>query len=181
MSPAVDPDALGESTAPGSPLYATVVELLYREADLLDNYRFSDWLELLDPGIEYVMPVRTSQFLADGKGFSDSATFFSDDLESLTTRVRRLETEFAWAETPPSRTRHFVSNVIVESDIDDAGVLEVRSGFLITRTRADLDYQMFTGLKDDRLVDGEDGLKVASRTILIDQTAITSTNLSIFF
>jgi 3-phenylpropionate/cinnamic acid dioxygenase small subunit len=166
---------------PHTELHGRVVEFLNREAELLDSYRFTEWLDTLSPDIRYRMPVRTTQFLPDGDGFHHDFDFIDDDFATLETRVKRLETEFAWAETPPSRTRHFVSNVIVESDLDDAGVLEVRSGFLITRTRADLDYQMFTGLKDDRLIDGEDGLQVASRTILIDQTAITSTNLSIFF
>lgn len=169
-----------DSTRPGSPLHAEVVELLYREADALDNYRFSDWLEMLAPELEYVMPVRTTQFLVDGKGFNGEATFFSDNLESLTTRVRRLETEFAWAETPPSRTRHFVSNVLVEPAGD--GRLDVRSSFMITKTRQDTGYQLFTGERQDGLRRGEDGAMLfARRVILPDQTVISATNLSIFF
>jgi 3-phenylpropionate/cinnamic acid dioxygenase small subunit len=179
MSAGVDPSST-ESTAPGSPLYAEVVELLYREADAFDNYRFDDWLAMLAPEIEYVMPVRTTQFLVDGMGFNGEATFFTDNLESLTTRVRRLETEFAWAETPPSRTRHFVSNILV--DPADDGELSVRSSFMITRTRQDKGYQLFTGERQDRLRRSDEGrLLFARRVILPDQTVITATNLSVFF
>jgi PAH dioxygenase small subunit len=179
MSAGVDP-AASESTGPGSALHSEVVELLYREADAFDNYRFDDWLSMLAPEIEYVMPVRTTQFLVDGKGFNDDATFFRDNLESLTTRVRRLETEFAWAETPPSRTRHFVSNVLVDHAED--GQLDVRSSFMITRTRQDHGYQLFTGERQDRLRRADDGrLLFARRVILPDQTVITATNLSVFF
>jgi PAH dioxygenase small subunit len=168
------------ATAPGSEIHSTVLAFLYREADALDNYRFDEWLSMLAPEIEYVMPVRTTQFLVDGKGFDESATFFSDNLESLTTRVRRLETEFAWAETPPSRTRHFVGNVLV--DHGDEGMLDIKSSFMVTRTRQDNGYQMFTGERQDRLRRGDDGeLLIARRVILPDQTVITATNLSVLF
>lgn len=169
-----------EALLPGGDLYAEVTTLLYREADLLDNYRFAEWLQMLAPDIHYVMPVRTSQFLTDGKGFDPKATFFDDDLESLTTRVKRLETEFAWAETPPSRTRHFISNTMLEPGED--GEVRARSHFMVTRTRSDNGYQMFTGERQDTLRRRDDGALVfAERVILPDQTTITATNLSVFF
>jgi PAH dioxygenase small subunit len=162
---------------PHSELYGRVLEFLHREAELLDSYKFDAWLSLFTEDIEYRMPVRTTRFLTEGEGFEDFE-LMSENLASLTTRVRRLETEFAWAEVPPSRTRHFVSNVIVEQD---AGELEVRASFLLTRTRQDLDYQMYTGSRVDRLRPDGDGFKIARRTIFSDQTVITATNLSVLF
>lgn len=165
--------------APHTEGYGEVVAWLHHEAELLDGYRFAEWLELLSEDIAYRMPVRTTQFLTDGEGFHLDSEFFCDDFPTLATRVKRLETEFAWAETPPSRTRHFVSNVIVE----DTGAegLAVRSAFLVTRTRAELDYQMFTGVRHDRLVRVDGALKLRERVILVDQTVITATNLSVLF
>ena len=177
MSEAID---TGAPVKPGSELYAEVQYLLLLEADALDNYRFDEWLGMLTEDITYVMPVRTSQFLTDGKGFHQDSYLFSDDHESLTTRVRRLETEFAWAETPPSRTRHFISNVLIHEK--ESGELAVRSSFMVTRTRADQGYQMFTGERHDTVRRGEDGeLRFADRLILPDQTVITATNLSVLF
>ncbi len=168
------------SCAPGSPLYGEVVEFLYREADLLDSYRFLEWVELFTEDVRYDMPVRASQMRSAGKGFQEVA-FFDDNLVSLRTRVRRLETEFAWAEMPPSRTRHFVSNVLVAHG-EAGGELDVRLNFMVTRTRSDRGYQMFTGQREDRLRRGTDGtFKIARRRILPDQTALTSTNLSVLF
>ena len=169
--------SVSSEVLPNTELYGRVTRFLYHEAELLDTYRFADWLGLLAPEIEYRMPVRTTQFLTDGQGFHDFE-FFSDNIDSLTTRVRRLETEFAWAEVPPSRTRHYVSNVIVEESDDG---IDVRSNFFITRTRQDLDYQMFTGVRHDRLVPTEDSFAIARRTVLIDQTVLTATNLSVLF
>ena len=166
--------------SPSSALYGDIVEFLYREAELLDAYRFEDWLALFADDIRYVMPVRTTQFRAKGSGFHDVA-FLDENLVSLRTRVERLQTEFAWAETPPSRTRHYVSNILAEPGATP-NAFAVRSNFLITRTRADHGHQMFTGWREDVLRrDDAGGLKIAQRRILVDETVITGTNLSILF
>jgi PAH dioxygenase small subunit len=165
---------------PHTETYGRVLEFLHHEAELLDAYRFSEWIELFTPDVEYRMPVRTTQFLTDGEGFHDFE-FFVDDHATLTTRVKRLETEFAWAETPPSRTRHYVSNLRLEQE-PGGGELSARLNFMVTRTRQDLDYQMFTGQRRDRIVvRGEGDYAIRARTILVDQTVITATNLSVLF
>jgi hypothetical protein len=53
---------------------------------------------------------------------------------------------------------------------------------MITRTRSDHGHQMFTGQREDLLRRNEAGeIKIAGRRILIDQTVITGTNLSVLF
>jgi 3-phenylpropionate/cinnamic acid dioxygenase small subunit len=170
-------ETAGTPVLPHTELYGRVLEFLHREAELLDTYKFDAWLGLFTDDIDYQMPVRTTRFLTDGDGFEDFG-LMSENYASLTTRVRRLETEFAWAEVPPSRTRHFLSNVIVEQDGEE---LEARACFMVTRTRQDLDYQMYTGLRVDRLVRDGDSFKIARRKIFADQTVITGTNLSVLF
>jgi 3-phenylpropionate/cinnamic acid dioxygenase small subunit len=164
----------------GTPLYGDIVEFLYRESELLDTYRYEEWLTLFADDVRYFMPVRTTQFRAKGAGFHDVA-FFDENLVSLRTRVQRLQTEFAWAETPPSRTRHFITNVLVEPS-ERPNQFLVRSNFMVTRTRADHGHQMFTGWREDILRrDEANGLKIAQRRILTDETVITGTNLSVLF
>lgn len=167
------------SCAPGTPLYGRIVEFLYHEAELLDTYRFGEWLALLADDIQYVMPVRTTQFRSEGEGFQEVA-FLDENISSLRTRVKRLETESAWAEAPPSRTRHFVSNVLAEPGAR-ADEIAVRSSFMVTRTRADHGYQLFTGRREDVLRLAGDAMKIARRRILVDQTVITNSNLSVLF
>lgn len=175
----VKTDASLPAVLPHTETYGRVTEFLHHEAELLDDYRFDDWLGLFADDVLYRMPVRTTQFLVDGAGFHEF-DFFVDDYATLLTRVRRLETEFAWAETPPSRTRHFVSNLRLTRD-EASGELASRVNFMITRTRQDLDYQLFTGVRHDRLVTDGDGFKIRRRIILVDQTVITATNLSVLF
>ena len=181
MSAAPQTPGIGaEACAPGTPLYSEILEFLYREAALLDESAYAAWIELCAEDIHYIMPVRTTQFRARGAGFED-VSFFDEDINSLRTRVARLQTESAWAETPPSRTRHFVTNVLVKAG-ERPHEFAVAANFLVTRTRADQAYQMFTGRREDllrRVAPSE--YRIVSRRILIDQTVITSTNLSVLF
>lgn len=170
---------MSTAVLPSTDLYGRVCGFYFHEAELLDTYRFAEWVALFTPDVSYRMPVRTTKFLTQGEGFEEFE-FFNETIGSLTTRVKRLETEFAWAEVPPSRTRHFVSNIIVEEPEDEEG-LDVRSCFMVTRTRADLDYQTFTGARHDRILPAADGFAIQRRLILVDQTVITATNLSVFF
>jgi 3-phenylpropionate/cinnamic acid dioxygenase small subunit len=166
--------------APGTPLYGEIVAFLYREAELLDSYRFAEWVELFAEDVRYEMPVRTSQVRSSGSGFQQM-TFFDDNIASLRTRVKRLATDSAWAETPPSRTRHFVSNVLVEAG-ERPDEFAVGLCFMVTRTRSDHGYQMFTGRREDVLRRlGRRQFRIARRRILADQTVLTATNLSVLF
>ena len=172
-------DDAGDELSPADPRHGRVTQRLMVEADLLDEYRFEEWLALCADDIDYRMPTRTTRFLRDGDGFEDMA-FFVENYASLDTRVKRLQTDFAWAEAPPSRTRHFVSNVRV-FETPTEGEFLVRSSLLLTRTRSDLGYQMYTAARRDLWRDHAGDLKLARRRILLDQTALTGTNLSVFF
>ena len=172
--------AAADGCAPGTPLYSEILEFLYREAALLDDSDYPAWIELCAEDIHYIMPVRTTQFRAQGAGFED-VSFFDENINSLRTRVARLQTESAWAETPPSRTRHFLTNVLVNAE-KRPDEFAVAANFLVTRTRADQGYQMFTGRREDllrRVAPAE--YRIVRRRILVDQTVITSTNLSVLF
>ncbi len=166
--------------APGQPLYGEILEFVYREAELLDGNDFAAWIALFAEDVHYVMPVRTTRHRSHGSGFEEVA-FFDENIESLRTRVARLQTDAAWAEAPPSRSRHFITNVLVKPG-DHPGEFAVAANFLVTRTRAEQGYQTFAGRREDllRRVAPAD-FRIARRRILVDQTVITGTNLSIFF
>ncbi len=90
----------------------------------------------------------------------------------------RNETAYAWAEDPPSRMRHFVSNVRVREQSD--GSFDVRSNLLIFRTRQDQTApQILAGERHDllRRVDGR--LLLHRRVIYLDHTVIATHNFAI--
>jgi 3-phenylpropionate/cinnamic acid dioxygenase small subunit len=163
-----------------TPEYDEVTAFFIDEADALDGYRFDDWLGMLAPDIEYRMPVRLDRMPKDGAGFVEDMEFLSEDLSSLTTRVRRLGTKQAWAEQPVSRTRHLITNVRVHRT-DAESQLAVVSNFMVARSRWDRPYDLFTGERHDTLRREDGVLLLARRRVYLDQTHLLSHNLSIMF
>ncbi|MBM7588965.1 3-phenylpropionate/cinnamic acid dioxygenase subunit beta [Brevibacillus fulvus] len=157
-----------------------ITQFLHREAFLLDSRRFAEWLDLLADDIVYRMPLRATRENRDGSGIVEAMTFFEETKTSLTTRVNRLGTTSAWAEDPAPRTRHFVSNLIVEQ-MPDQQLVKARSNFLLKRSRAaDLSAEELFGERMDVLRKEKDGWKLVTRTIYPDQTVISMMNLSMF-
>jgi 3-phenylpropionate/cinnamic acid dioxygenase small subunit len=157
-----------------------LTEFLYREALALDERRFRDWLEFLADDIRYEVPVRvTREGLADWE-LSPTSRIFDDTKGTLEVRVRRLETDFAWAEQPPSRTRHFVTNVVVDpTDVD--GEYLVSSNVFIYRSRGDDPTPSFYSLfRKDTIRRSGDGFELARRWAALDQSLINAHNMSIF-
>src|SRR5215208_5733840 len=115
--------------------YLAICQALYQEAALLDQRRFEEWLQFLTEDVVYQAPVRMTR--ERGKpDISDEMFHFDDNYGSLRLRVERINTNFAWAEDPPSRTRHVVSNVqVFATEREDE--VEVRSGLLVYRNRGD--------------------------------------------
>ncbi len=161
-------------------IHNQITNLLYREAFLLDHQLYKEWLELLDEGLVYRMPVRVTLEGKDVNDLVDEMTYFEETKKSLTTRVNRLYTTSAWVNNPAPRQRHFISNIMIE-ETSDPDVYEVRSYFLYKRSRAlDHEIEQIFGERNDRIQKIGSEWKIASRTIHPDQAVITAMNLSMF-
>jgi 3-phenylpropionate/cinnamic acid dioxygenase small subunit len=106
-------------------------QLLEREARLLDQLRFDEWLALYAPECIYWVPATPS----GGDPRREVAISF-DDRRRLEDRIFRLRTGYAWSQAPKSRTVRMVSNVEVFATGEDA-VRMVRSNFLVSEFRPD--------------------------------------------
>lgn len=159
-----------------------IEQFLYDEAALLDDRRFSAWLALLDPELEYWMPVRSTRALGDeANEFTKlgETAFFDDDKASMEQRVTKLTTGFAWSEDPPSRTRHNVSNVRV---LDRGnGLIRIACNFLVVRTRLANDEDLWSGRREDTLRPNDRGFTIVKRHLFLDHVSLDAKNLSIFF
>jgi 3-phenylpropionate/cinnamic acid dioxygenase small subunit len=173
-----DAPGTGRRLHPGDPTYGEVVSWLYDEAALLDAHRFDEWLELLADDVVYRAPVRVTRAVGQGDGVSSGLSHFDETRASLETRVARLKETAAWAENPPSRTRHLVTNVRVWQL--DRGY-EVRSGLLLLRSRGGSPaYELLSGERHDRLRRAAHDLVLEHREIVLDQASLGTTNLSTF-
>ena len=87
---------------------------LYREARLLDDEQWDEWLQCYDPGVRFWMP----SWDDDGKLVEDPereiSLIFYPDRQGLEDRVFRIKTERSSATIPDTRTSHNVANVELE-------------------------------------------------------------------
>jgi phthalate 3,4-dioxygenase subunit beta len=164
----------------GSDVYNEVLDFVYREAELLDDRLHREWLALLTDDARYVMPVRvTSPHSLTDSAMTDME-HFDEDRYSLEKRVSRFETDHAWAEDPPSRTRRFVTNVRCwHGKSEDE--LHVVSNLLLFRSRGDIhDHDLLSARRNDALRREDGALKLAHREILVDESVLRTQNLAVF-
>jgi phthalate 3,4-dioxygenase beta subunit len=163
----------------GDPAHLAAHQFLVEEAALLDAADYAGWLALLCEDIRYVMPVRVTT--ARGAGFDSLADMghFDEDMYALRKRVQRLATDHAWTEDPPSRTRHFVTNVRTFRDACDD--LRVESALLLFRSRGDTrEADLISAGRTDLLRATADGLRLARRQITVDESVLRTQNLAVF-
>ena len=163
----------------GPEVYLEVLQFLYREAELLDAHRYEDWLEVLSDDFVYEMPLTLTRDRSEQQRVHDrEMEYFSENLESMRMRVRRLGTEYAWAEDPPTRTRHMVSNMIVVAG--DGGELVARSAFCVFANRGNrTDYELLVGSREDTLRRDSGRLMLGRRTLWLDQAVLGANSISI--
>lgn len=159
-------------------------QFLVDEAYLLDAQQYDAWLDTLTDDIRYVMPVRVTT--ARGAGFDTSPArgpgmaHFDEDKYSLTQRVARFATEHAWTEDPPSRLRHFITNVRT-FECDDSEDLIVESAELLFRSRGDVNESALVSCgREDLLRRRDDRWKLARRRIFVDESVLRMQNLAVF-
>jgi 3-phenylpropionate/cinnamic acid dioxygenase small subunit len=172
-----------------------VEQFLYREARLLDERRFHEWLELLTDDVRYWMAGRSNRYPKSSKAIAildpdryveddlpreDELAILDEDKTTLKARVARLDTGMAWAEDPPSRTRHLITNIEIEPG-ETGSDLKAYSNFIVYRSRSETEQDFYVGARRDvlRRVDG--ALKIADRKCIIDQNVLLAKNVSIFF
>jgi len=149
----------------------------------LDERKLREWFELLADDVRYWMPIRHNTLerptsVAEELSTPGEGYYFDDDIKSLKIRVERAYSKTAWAEVPPSRTRHLITNIRVKKD--DGNEIEVHSNFLVYRTRLETDKDMFVGTRQDLLRRADGSFKIARRTIILDQAVLDAKNISVF-
>ncbi len=125
------PETFGPVGGTTPALRFAVEEFLYHEADLLDTWRLDEWLDLFTEECLFLMP---STDRPDGDPFTEMF-LIQDDRFLLEQRVDSLMTKTAWAESPHSTMRHFVTNVRAVHLGD--GAVEATANVLVTRSRRD--------------------------------------------
>ena len=162
------------------PRHLQAHQFLVDEAYLLDAQEYEVWLETLTDDVRYVMPVRVTTARGAGFDTSPGMAHFDEDKYSLSQRVARMGTEHVWAEDPPSRLRHFITNVRTFAS-HDAEHLVVESAELLFRSRGDVNESALMSCgREDLLRWCDDRWKLARRRIIADESVLRMQNLAVF-
>lgn len=149
------------------------------EAELLDERRWEEWVDLFAPEAEYTAPIRVTR-KSPAPDIIDELGHFDDTKGSLALRAKRLRTDVAWAEDPPSHTRRLVTNVRVRPGEED-GTLAARTNFILYRSRGDLgQFDLIVGERQDLLRRAGETWLISKRRIILDQSSLSTKNLGVF-
>jgi 3-phenylpropionate/cinnamic acid dioxygenase small subunit len=106
------------------------VELIYREAFLLDEGRYEEWLQLFSPGGRYWVPLSRSQGERDAR-----LSIADEDMDLLRLRVERLASGRAHSQQPASVMQHVLQQPMLGEESTDTRVF--RTAFTYSECRQD--------------------------------------------
>lgn len=106
----------------------TVEAILYREARLLDEHRFPEWLALFAPDAIYWVPAG-----GDAPDPAKHVSLIYDDRQRMELRVDRVTGGRAFAQDPLSATVRAVTNIEITEHAD--GTVEAHSVLSIAELR----------------------------------------------
>jgi 3-phenylpropionate/cinnamic acid dioxygenase small subunit len=165
-----------------------IEDFLYREADLLDERRYEEWLALIADDIRYWMPMRRNVRLGDeAREFTRAdhdVNWFDEGKETLERRIKQIMTGVHWAEEPVSRISRLISNVqLLEVRPSPAAPAEVlvKCRLLVYRNRVETETDLLVGRREDVLRRSGADWRIARRKIILDQNVLMAKNLSFLF
>ena len=183
FNPVFDPDLLRR-----------VEQFYYAEARLLDERLYVQWLTLLSPDIQYIMPSRfiplarsntkdPEQIHALGNELSgygpDALPIREEGYGHLAQRAARALKPNAWAENPPPRTRRFVTNIEVEA-LAGARV-RVFGNFQLFHSQHGRPDHIFAGQRRDVLERADGSFRIAEREVILDGDIVRGASVALFF
>ncbi|MCP2338684.1 3-phenylpropionate/cinnamic acid dioxygenase subunit beta [Actinomadura rupiterrae] len=183
MTPATTPATVLETAdRVDAGLYVEVLQFVAREARLLDEERYPEWLALFTEDATYWVPGIENRSRHDRSGTHapERMAYFDDTIADLRHRVDRFTAPTAWAEDPATRHLHVVSNVEVEAG-EAPDELTVRSVFVNHRGQGSTDSAVLYGRRTDRLRRVEGRLRIAARKVVLSHATLPAKNINTFF
>ena len=172
----------GDGSAVDGQTHFEISDFLNKEARMLDEERYRDWFELLADDLRYWVPLRENRFRRDATAELDrkATALFDETKDTVDLRLQRLESGMAWAEDPPTRHVHMISNIEAYR-LEPADTFEVHSAFVLYRHRIERDDSTLFGRRRDVIRRNEQSFQLAGRLVLLQQSTLLTKNLSAFF
>ncbi len=155
-------------------LYSILLNFMYEEAEFLDNRDFNDWLNILDNSFTYTVSIGNNKFEEDVDG---GVVLCNDNIERVTIKLKRFETEFAWSEIPPSKTVRSISNIRI-AEIKSS-IITVHSNEILYRNRNNTENEIIYCRRIDNIIVNENKLSLMSRKVNIESGVMATRSLSL--
>jgi len=173
MSTSMSPEAMQRSLE-RLLLQREIEEFVAMEAELLDERRYNEWIQLMADDIHYYLPIRRNMRFGEQDRENSSAdseiSWMDEGKRILVGRVRQIMTGIHWCEEP-------LQIVAVRGD-----EVEERDRFIVYRNRLQDEWDLFAGKREQVFRrDSENGWKVAKRTVILDQNVLLAKNITFFF
>jgi 3-phenylpropionate/cinnamic acid dioxygenase small subunit len=136
-----------------------LTDFVYREARLLDELRYDEWLELFAADGHYWMPAEWQQ--TDPKL---QASLMYEDLLLLRIRVERLSGARTFSQKPKSRSQHLLQAPQIDEINREANRYRTWTPFHYAETRGD-EWNMYAGWVRHQLRLEDGALKIVLKRV----------------
>ena len=137
-----------------------VEDLLFHEAELLDEWKLKEWAALFSSDGRYLIPP-----IGNPEANTNTSLYLvHDDRARLEQRALRLLKKEAHVEYPHSTTLHNVSNVRIIQHEED--VVSVKCNFATYRTKREM-LDCYVGVNEYKLVNENGELKIKEKKVVL--------------
>lgn len=136
-----------------------IIDFIYEEARMLDEGRYTEWLDLWQEDGFYWMPLDYKQ-----QDPHNMTSLLYEDNFMLKLRVERLNGERTFSQKPKSRCHHVIQRPFIDKFDAEAGVYRTNTNMHYVETRLDDQFLLaLTAIHDLKLVDGK--LRIANKRV----------------
>ncbi|MBP1823290.1 hypothetical protein [Mycobacterium sp. OAE908] len=160
-----------------------ISKFLIDEAELLDQWRYSDWARCITDDFRYEVPIPITRDDPTRGAYADKGFVAIETRSSLEYWFRRHDPglfEYAWGENPLQRVNRFLTNIRA-TQTPGEGVVRVSAKELVSFSRQSDPAVLITADRDDVLVPNGDSWLLAHRRVRLHQTVLDTPHLRIIF
>jgi 3-phenylpropionate/cinnamic acid dioxygenase small subunit len=157
-----------------------VMSFVQHETHLLNEARYEEWLGLLSDDFDYRMPQPQVRDDPRVRPYSDRSLLAWESVHSLRLRFERIQSDYAWADRPPSfHRRHLTAVRVAPGGAEHEW--SVHADELVARSRVPEGTHIVSALREDvvRLQEGQ--LRLARRTVYVDLNRPELAQISLLF
>ncbi|HTP95069.1 MAG TPA: aromatic-ring-hydroxylating dioxygenase subunit beta [Burkholderiales bacterium] len=145
---------------------AAGAELLFREAQCLDEQRWDDWLALYAEDCEYWVPAWKGEHEPTADPKQEISLIYYSSRAGLEDRVWRIRSGRSIASQPLPRTQHMIGNVVLAGEA--GGALRLRSNWTVHQFKTKRrEVEVLFGRYEHELVRAHGVLRIRRKKILL--------------